>query len=232
MWAECYGTIGPMNDVLSALFGSVARVKILRLFLSNPDDCYTADEISKHAKVHIQTTRKEIRLMEKIELIKKSNCTRTIEQGRGANKKEVQKKISGFTVNREFEHLYALRSFILNIAPTDEKGIEKKLGSAGRLRLVLISGVFIQDPDSRIDIMVVGDAMKDTRLKAAIRDLEAEMGRELRYAAFSTADFTYRLGVYDRLIRDILDYPHQVVVDKLGSAWKEVSMRKLRQPRD
>ena len=217
-----------MNDVLSALFGSSARVKILRLFLSNPDTCYTADEISKHAKVHIQTTRKELRVFEKIDLIKKSQCTRMVTQGKGDNKKDVKKKYAGFVVNREFEHLYALRSFVLNIAPTNDEGIAKKVGNAGRIKLVLVSGVFIQDPDSRIDIMVVGDAMKDTRLKSAIRDLEAEMGRELRYAAFSTQDFSYRLGVYDRLIRDVLDYPHQVIVDKLGSDWKEVSMRKHR----
>lgn len=218
-----------MNDVLSTLFGSVARVKILRLFLSNPDNAYTPDEIATHAKVHIQTTRKELRLLEKIELIKKTACTRTVEKGRGTQKREVKKRASCLTVNRDFEHLYALRNFILNIAPTDDKGIEKRIATAGRIKLVLISGVFIQDADSRIDILVVGDAMKDARLKAAIRDLEAHMGRELRYAAFSTQDFHYRLGVYDRLIRDVLDYPHQVIVDRLGSGWKEVSMRKRKQ---
>jgi len=90
--------------------------------------------------------------------------------------------------------------------------------------------VFIQDPDGRVDILVVGDSMKDSRLKAAIRDLESHMGHELRYAAFSTDDFTYRLGAYDRLIRDVLDYPHQIVVDKLNPNWKDVHMRKSRKP--
>jgi hypothetical protein len=70
--------------------------------------------------------------------------------------------------------------------------------------------------------------MKESRLKSAIRDLEAHIGHELRYAAFSTADFTYRLGVYDRLIRDILDYPHQIIVDKLNPNWQDVHMRKAR----
>jgi len=219
-----------MNDVLSALFGSSARVKILRMFLSNPDTVYTSTEISARAKVHTQTVRKELTLLTKIGLIKKQQDTRPTITGRGKNKKETMKKVSGFVVDRNFADLAALRNFMLNIAPTDDNGIMKKVGGAGKIKLVVIAGEFLQEPDSRLDILVVGDAVKDVRLKAAVRDLEAQMGKELRYAAFSTQDFTYRLGVYDRLVRDVLDYPHQIIVDKLGPTWKDVHMRKIRKP--
>jgi hypothetical protein len=46
--------------------------------------------------------------------------------------------------------------------------------------------------------------------------MEAEIGKELVFASFETADFHYRLGMYDKLIRDILDYPHQKLLDKLN----------------
>jgi hypothetical protein len=49
-----------------------------------------------------------------------------------------------------------------------------------------------------------------------IKRLEGEFGREIRYALFSTSDFRYRLGVYDRLIRDVFDYPHRLLLDKIG----------------
>jgi hypothetical protein len=42
------------------------------------------------------------------------------------------------------------------------------------------------------------------------------MGKEIRYSAFETGEFQYRLGMYDKLIRDVLDYPHETVLDKLG----------------
>jgi len=219
-----------MNDVLSALFGSVARVKLLRLFLSNPDTCYTSVEIKNHTKVHIQTVRKEINLFLKIGLIKKQQDTRVVTRGRGENKRETSKKVSGFIINKNFTELLALRSFILNIAPTDDDGILKKVSVVGKIKLVIVAGEFTRDPDSRIDILVVGDALKEPKLKSVIRDLEANMGRELRYAAFSTKDFNYRLGVYDRLVRDVLDYPHQIIVDRLGPNWKDVHMRKTRKP--
>ena len=49
-----------------------------------------------------------------------------------------------------------------------------------------------------------------------IKNLEAEIGKELRYVYFSTEDFKYRLSMCDKLMRDILDYPHKKVLNKLG----------------
>lgn len=222
------GNICHMNDILGALFGSSARVKILRLFLSNLDTNYTMDEVVNRSKVHPQTAKKELALFVKIGLLKKASATRVATTGRGKNKKETSKKVSGFIVDRHFDELLSLRSFMLNIAPTDEKEIIKKVSPVGKVKLIIIAGEFIRDTNSRVDIMVVGDAMKPALLKAAIAELEAHMGKELRYSAFTTADFTYRLGVYDRLIRDVLDYPHQILVDKLDPNWKEVNMRKTK----
>ena len=81
-----------------------------------------------------------------------------------------------------------------------------------------VSGVFIQKPDSRVDLLIVGDRIKSTSLDRIIRNLEAQIGKELRYASFSTKEFRYRLNVYDRLIRDILDFPHEPVLDRIGVA--------------
>lgn len=217
-----------MNDVLSTLFGSAARVKILRLFLSNLDTNFSADDVASRSKVHIQTTRKELLMLTKVGLIKKHPITQTVLSGRGKKQKEVKKKVVAYVVDRSFKDLAVLRNFILNIAPTDDKGIAKKVGAAGKIKLIVVSGEFLREPDSRLDILIVGDALHDARLKSVIRDLEAHMGQELRFAAFSTDDFIYRLSIYDRLIRDVLDYPHQIVIDRLADGWKDVHMRKVR----
>lgn len=214
--------------MLSALFGSTARVKILRLFLSNLTTNYTVDDVTKRSKVHPNTVRKELNLFVKIGLLKKEQTTVSTYKGSGKNKKETKKKSPGFIIDRSFSELLSLRSFILNIDPTDDADIEKRLGRTGKIKLILVAGEFIRDPNSRVDILIVGDAIKETRLKAAISELEAKMGKELSYTAFTTTDFNYRLGVYDRLIRDVLDYPHQIIVDKLGASWKDTHMRKTR----
>jgi len=37
----------------------------------------------------------------------------------------------------------------------------------------------------------------------------------VRYAAFPSDEFQYRLDVYDKLIRDVFDYPHRIIVDRI-----------------
>ena len=46
--------------------------------------------------------------------------------------------------------------------------------------------------------------------------MEAEIGKELRYAAFEAPEFEYRVKMYDKLIRDIFDFPHKTILNKLG----------------
>ena len=54
--------------------------------------------------------------------------------------------------------------------------------------------------------------MKRGRIEGGIRKLEAEIGMELAYTVFDTKEFIYRLNMYDKLVRDILDYPHEVIL--------------------
>ena len=59
--------------------------------------------------------------------------------------------------------------------------------------------------------------MKKNTLSSVIKSIEAELGKELTYAYFETQDYQYRLSMYDKLIRDVLDYPHQVLLDKISA---------------
>ncbi len=80
----------------------------------------------------------------------------------------------------------------------------------------MLSGLFTGAVETKVDLLVVGDKLEDRPLDNGVRALEAELGRELRFASFSTEDFKYRRGVYDRLLRDIFDFPHRVLLDKIG----------------
>jgi hypothetical protein len=67
-----------------------------------------------------------------------------------------------------------------------------------------------------VDLLVVGDNMKLSLLENIIKTIESEIGKEIRYAVFETQEFTYRYSVFDKLIRDILDFQHEKIINKLG----------------
>jgi hypothetical protein len=185
-----------MEKSLSHIFGGEGKVKIMRLFVFNPSHSYGPTEVSKRAKESPRQTRKEIRRLVKAGLLKS--------------------RTSGYTLNDNFPYLNALESFLIDATAISEKEIIRKLSRVGNIKLILVAGVFTHDPESRVDILVVGDHIKKGLLVSAIAGIEAHLGKELRYAAFETADFKYRMGLYDKLVRDILDFPHQKLLNKLG----------------
>ncbi len=206
-------------QILGKLFGSPARVKILRLFLFNEGENFDNTTIAKRTRVAATTVRKEVSMMESIGLIKRRTFYIENEVGRGKAKKIKKKKVRGWTLDTRFKYLVALRNFLLTATPIHKNEIVKKLKTAGNPKLVVVAGTFIQDWNGSLDLLVVGDRIKDTQLERAVRDIESEIGRELRYALFSTQDFMYRMDIYDKLLRDLFDFPHQTVLNSLGDEY-------------
>jgi len=185
-----------MTQSVAHIFGGEAKVKIMRLFIFNPGVIFTATEVAKRSKISSSTARKELSNLIKAGLLKKGS--------------------KGYTLDRSYRYLSAIGNFLIDANPLSEKEIVKKISTAGNIKLVLIAGVFLHNPDSRVDILVVGDHIKNGKLLSVISAIEAELGKELRYAAFETTDFQYRMGIYDKLIRDILDSQHEKILNKLG----------------
>ncbi len=189
-------------ETLSKLFGSEAKVKMMRLFLFNPETVFNTAEIARRTNENLVNVRRELKLLQKACLVKHHMM-------RNSHK-------TGFVLNSQFTYLLPLQNFLINIDPLQPKEIINRISKIGVIKLLLVAGVFIQNPESRVDILIVGDHVKNSALGHTIKTLESQMGKELRYSYFTTEDFNYRNGMYDKLIRDILDYPHKKLVNKLG----------------
>ncbi len=203
-------------EILEQLFGSAAKVKIMRLFLFNPSATYDVKDIQERAKVQPAALRKEINLLHKIGFIKKKVFAKDVKKVKGKKTLIIKQKTNGWVLDTKFYYLAPLQNFLIHLNPLRHQEIIRKLNRVGKIKLLIISGVFIQEVESRIDILVVGDHLKTQALESVIGTIEAEIGKELKYSTFETSDFQYRLGMCDKLVRDILDYPHEKVIDKLG----------------
>ncbi len=179
-------------EILEKILGNAARVKIMRLFLLNKHKGFSSKEIVKRSRVNPGIVRRELKLLSSVGFIKKRDVSWSFN--------------FSFKYGEEFEDLL-VRSDSLN-----RETILDTFKKAGRVKLVIVSGVFIKNDDSRVDLLIVGDKMKRGKIEEGMRKLEAEIGAELVYAIFETKEFLYRLNMYDKLVRDILDYPHEVLL--------------------
>src|SRR3989344_1519811 len=203
-------------EILGKLFGSENKVKIMRLFLFNPETPFSAEMVAERIKTGLFPARQELATLRQMKLIRPKSFVARIVKGRKSKERIVRRKVSGFVLNASFPYLPEMQRLLLDTSLLKGDEIVRKLSQAGRLKLVIISGLFIQDNESRLDILVVGDHLKRSAVEHRIKGMESEIGKELRYAAFETSEFNYRLGLYDKLVRDVLDYPHTIVFDRLG----------------
>jgi len=90
------------------------------------------------------------------------------------------------------------------------------LRQAGVIDFLVVAGVFVREFDQQLDVLLAMKKVSQTKVEKAIRTLEAEIGVEIRFAVMTNDDLLYRVGMYDKLTRDLFDYKHQVLVDKIG----------------
>jgi predicted transcriptional regulator len=195
-----------MTDSLEKLFGTPARLKLLRLFLFNPRHSFTVPEVAQRARIKEREASREIKLLLQIKLIKRVR--------RSARAVGVRYTLSG-----DFKYVASLQGLLLN---TSERSSEvyNRVRRTGTIKLVVLAGVFVGDWEDRLDIFLVGDRVSERKLREVIRRFESEIGKELRYALLTTEDFFYRLNMNDHLVRDVFDYPHRIVEDRLNVGLK------------
>jgi hypothetical protein len=180
-------------EILGKILGSPAKVKIMRLFLLNPGQGFKSKDIAKRSRVSAQNVGKELRILSSIGFIKKRSLDWYLD--------------SNFKYGQELENL------LVNSDSLDKNAIVNNFKKVGKIKLLIVAGIFIKNKDSRADLLIVGDKMKRGKIEEGIRKMEAEIGSELTYAIFDTKEFLYRLNMYDKLIRDMLDFPHEVILE-------------------
>lgn len=197
-------------DILGKLLGGVARVKVMRLFLLNPSQGFEAADIAERSRIAPAIARRMTNQLAAMDLVRKRAFTKEIVDRRTDRVRK--KRVSGWFLNEEFPYLGELRQLLVEGEFFKHADLAKRFRPAGRIHLLVVSGIFIPNAGNRLDILMVGDNIRRQTVQKTIAVLESELGKELSYAVFDTNDFRYRVSMYDKLIRDVFDYPHERLI--------------------
>lgn len=204
-------------ESLGKIFGSALRVKIMRLFLFNESYSFDIDDVVMRSLVKKTDARKELVMLTKIGFIKKKSFTKKIEKpSRKKDAKPEFKKIkaNGWVLNKKFNLNKPLQKLLLDSELIKESDIVKRIKKSGSIKLLVLSGLFIKDKGRKLDMLIVGEKIKKDILEKEISIVESEIGHEIRYAFFTLEEFLYRISMYDKLVRDVMEYEHTIIFDK------------------
>lgn len=126
-----------------------------------------------------------------------------------------------YSLNSNFEFFQELRSLILKASPAEKDQLTKRILDLGRIKLAIISGIFLNYGDNFVfnpvaDLFIVADDINKRKLSSFLRSLEAEVGREIKFGLMEKEEFEYRYNMFDRFVRVLLEGPHEKIINKLG----------------
>ncbi|MGK3946848.1 hypothetical protein ABK046_51845, partial [Streptomyces caeruleatus] len=78
--------------------------------------------------------------------------------------------VEGWVLDSEFKYLEPLHSLLIGSERTNREELIRRLKAAGKIKLLVIAGVFIKNPESRADMMIVGDNLKMKTLSNVIKN--------------------------------------------------------------
>ena len=183
--------------MIDSLFGSKTRVKLLHLFLNNPEKSFYVREI-----------RRELANMVSVGIVQSDNID---------NKLYYSTNI-GY---RYLEPLSVIFSDKRNLQGNDSSKVwAKTLSRMSNIKVIISAGKLVGDADGKIDLLLVGD-ISAADAGSLVKKIEKVENNELNYSVMSYEDFYYRLSVRDRFIMDIIEGKHSVLIDTENILRKE-----------
>lgn len=220
--------------MIEQLFGSKTRVKLLRLFFSNPNRSFYVREITRIVDEQINSVRRELANMLSLGIITSDSSNNKLY----------------YEVNQDYEHFKSLQSMfseIVNEEPEETKTPKKEVkanskkfkpepkeikeqkdtqdekivqlpeskhwAKAGNIIGIAYSGVYTRDEGSGVDILIIGDVVVST-IESVISELEKEKNKELRYAVIEPGEWKYRRQVRDKFWLQFMGSKKQIVLDR------------------
>lgn len=197
--------------MLGKLFGSNARVKILKLFLLHPGEKYFIRQLARDLKLQVNSVRRELDNLESFGIL----ISRTEKEGEGSDNIETGQEKKYYKVNTGFILFAEIHELIVKAQVLYGQDFVAKIKKAGKVKLMVLSGAFVNDPEAIVDLLIVGSFNKE-KLKQLIKNLEKELCREINFTLMDLKEFKYRREMTDVFLYSVLEGKRIIAVDEIG----------------
>lgn len=183
--------------MLKRLFTSNTRIKLLTVFLMNPEKEFFIRELTRKLNEQINSVRRELDNLKKMGFLK--------------SKAKLRKKY--YSVNKNFILLDELKNIIVKVLSSNES-LAKDIEKMGEVKLLALSGLFLDKETETVDMLIIGNVDRE-RLSQYINN-ELRTKRPVKFTVMSEEDYKYRLQCRDRFVTEIIEnVDNQILINRL-----------------
>jgi hypothetical protein len=187
---------------LSTLMNSPLRIKALAYILKRPDEAGTVPEFASIAGTTKENAQKELQALVRLGMVRS--------RGAGSDKT--------FVPDTEDLLYEPLQKLLVDSTTPDAKEIVDAFKGTRGLWLIVAAGVLANEPRSAVDLLIVTRNPEEPGIGKAIKKIESLSAVPIRYAVLEVEEYMGRRQAYDRLLRDIFEYAHEVVLERGSGA--------------
>ncbi len=187
-----------MFKEISRLFQTPNRIKVLKFFTLQPNLKSTAKEVATTIGVSATHTESEIKAL--------------VRAGAVVGKR--QGKVMSYSLSPAFPYTKSVRNFLDDSTQPNNKSLTDAFRGVPGITLLVATGVLMRDSRTAVDLLLVTRRPKDARIERAVRQVEVKASLPIRYVVFDTREYEERKIARDRLIRDVFEYTHAVILGR------------------
>ena len=186
--------------MLKRLLTSRTRVKLLTLFLMNPEKEMYIREVVRNTDENINAIRRELSNLEEIGIL--------------TSKRRGKEKY--YMINKAMPIYNELSNIILKTEGV-ARVLQENLPELGNIEIAFIYGSFASKKagiNSDIDLLIVGK-VDEKQIIIAIKKLEKKISREINYVLFEPKEFKEKIKNKDHFVSNVLKEQKIILIGNL-----------------
>jgi len=186
-------------DVFEEMFGSKEKARLIRFFLFNPRTKMTAADLADKARLRPDAVRRGLNSLMKMGMVRD----------------HARKRVKEYSLDPGFPYLLQLHNLLAASNTLEQCKSLARLRRSAAVKFAAVSGLFTDNPKATIDLLIVVSDTKRAKIQQSIDYIEAEVGKEVRYALLDVDEFRYRMEMLDRFLKDFFEGGYQEIVNKI-----------------
>jgi hypothetical protein len=174
---------------LRDFFLSKVRIKLLKIFLQNPDEIYYVRELVRMCAEEINAVRRELLRMDSNGMVFKE--------------KRGNRLYYGF--KKDYLYFNELVQLVAKSTGLGGKVIKER-NRIGKIKFAILSGKYVRHlphKETDVELMVVGEVVM-SQISTLVEEFEKETNRVINYSVMTKEDFEFRKKRRDPFLYQIL----------------------------